>query len=292
MDFPVGYQAREHFENKQFNAGHALLNERRNAVRKALEPGDAAEARNAIGKALHTLQDFYAHSNWIEMHDATDTALTSYTGLGTSDNLNFCDPDPSARSCIGGNALTGPAGPKPGFFDCPDCKANLATAELTSGYFELPALTVPQGVKCAHGGRAESVFKSPRPYPGINKDSLACKWSPHFDSHHKAVQLSKAATREYFEQIKEDVTPSQLKLLFEVWPSIGFVIDTTGSMSDVIADTRAQANSIVNARLTSTLDPIKRDEPSLYVVVPFNDPSFGGTSSVIDLRHSKPSSGH
>lgn len=141
---------------------------------------------------------------------------------------------------------------------------------------------MPQGVKCAHGGRAESVFRSPRPYPGINKDSLACEWSPHFSSHSKAVQLSKAATREYFEQIRKDVTPSQLKLLFRVGPSIGFAIDTTGSMSDVIADTRAQAISIVNARLTSSLDPIKRDEPSLYVFAPFNDPTFGGTPAVVD----------
>lgn len=87
VDFPVGYQPHEHFDNEQFNAGHALLNERRNAVKKALEEGDAAEARNAVGKALHTLQDFYAHSNWIEMNDAKGVALTTYTGLGISDSF-------------------------------------------------------------------------------------------------------------------------------------------------------------------------------------------------------------
>ena len=282
VDFPVGYEAREHFDNEQFNAGQALLNERRDNVKTALEDGDAAAARNALGRALHTLQDFYAHSNWVELLVAKGGGLSTYDGLGTSDSLRFPESNPSARSCIACNALTGDVSPKPGFFECPDCKDNLATAGLTSGYFELPALTVPQGVKCAHGGRAESVIKSPRPYPGINKDSLACEWSPHFDSHNQAVQLSKEGTREYFRQIRKDVTPSQLKLLFGVGPSIGFAIDTTGSMSDVIADTRAQAISIVDARLTSTLDPIKRDEPSLYVVVPFNDPTFGGFPAVVD----------
>ncbi|KAL8706492.1 MAG: hypothetical protein Q9201_000477 [Fulgogasparrea decipioides] len=282
VDAPVGYQPREHFDNEQFNAGQALLNQRRTEAKKALEAGDAAEARNAVGKALHTLQDFYAHSNWVEMHVAKGAALDIYPGLGTSDTVHLADNDTSATSCIACNPLTGPAFPSSPFSACPDCDANLATEELTSGYFKEPDLTAPKGVKCAHGGRAEALFSDPRPFPGINKDSMACDFSPHFKRHSDAVQLSKAATRAYFEQIRNDVTPSQLKLLFGVGPSIGFAIDTTGSMSDVIADTRAQAISIVNARLTSKLDPIGRDEPSLYVVVPFNDPIFGGAPPMID----------
>ena len=93
VDFPGGgYQAREHFDNEEFNAGHALLNERRKAVKKALEAGDAAEARNTLGKALHTLQDFYAHSNWVELQEAKGALFTTYAGLGISDELSFSDP--------------------------------------------------------------------------------------------------------------------------------------------------------------------------------------------------------
>ena len=37
--------------------------------------GDLDKARGRIGDALHTLQDFYSHSNWIEMGKKEINAL-------------------------------------------------------------------------------------------------------------------------------------------------------------------------------------------------------------------------
>jgi hypothetical protein len=37
--------------------------------------GDLDKARGRIGDALHTLQDFYSHSNWIEMGKTEINAL-------------------------------------------------------------------------------------------------------------------------------------------------------------------------------------------------------------------------
>ncbi|KAJ3588637.1 hypothetical protein NHX12_009491 [Muraenolepis orangiensis] len=48
-----------------------------------------------------------------------------------------------------------------------------------------------------------------------------------------------------------------------------FVIDTTGSMSDEIRDVKAVTASLVDSKVGT------RDEPSLYILVPFSDPKFG-----------------
>uniref|UniRef100_H3D485 von Willebrand factor A domain containing 11 n=1 Tax=Tetraodon nigroviridis TaxID=99883 RepID=H3D485_TETNG len=48
-----------------------------------------------------------------------------------------------------------------------------------------------------------------------------------------------------------------------------FVIDTTGSMSDDIAEARKVVHDIIDSKKGT------QDEPSEYILVPFNDPGFG-----------------
>ncbi|XP_045569842.1 von Willebrand factor A domain-containing protein 7-like [Salmo salar] len=48
-----------------------------------------------------------------------------------------------------------------------------------------------------------------------------------------------------------------------------FVIDTTGSMSDDIAAVRETTSLIIDSKRGTP------DEPSAYILVPFNDPDFG-----------------
>lgn len=45
-----------------------------------------------------------------------------------------------------------------------------------------------------------------------------------------------------------------------------FVVDTTGSMADDISAVKDVTASLVDSKVGT------RDEPSLYVLVPFNDP--------------------
>ncbi|RVE63984.1 hypothetical protein OJAV_G00141750 [Oryzias javanicus] len=48
-----------------------------------------------------------------------------------------------------------------------------------------------------------------------------------------------------------------------------FVVDTTGSMGDDIAAVRSVTSTIIDNKVGT------EDEPSLYILVPFNDPDFG-----------------
>lgn len=47
-----------------------------------------------------------------------------------------------------------------------------------------------------------------------------------------------------------------------------FVIDTTGSMSDDIAEARKVVHDIIDSKKGT------QDEPSEYILVPFNDPGM------------------
>ena len=56
-----------------------------------------------------------------------------------------------------------------------------------------------------------------------------------------------------------------------------FVIDTTGSMSDDIEEARSVAYEIIDSKRGT------QDEPSEYILVPFNDPGMNHSSSLILL---------
>lgn len=57
-----------------------------------------------------------------------------------------------------------------------------------------------------------------------------------------------------------------------------FVIDTTGSMSDDIDQARAVVNQIIDSKKGT------QDEPSEYLLVPFNDPGMNLSTLLIMFR--------
>lgn len=114
---------------------------------------------------------------------------------------------------------------------------------------------------------------------GINKDSLNCFFSPHYFAHISAVELSVKASAQYIDDIFTDggLGDKEKKLLFGVGTTMAFVIDTTGSMSDIIAAVQEQSIAIASARLGTP------DEPIEYIVAPFNDPFTGPVATATDF---------
>jgi hypothetical protein len=157
----------DHFDDERFKDGNDRVMMERNAAKVDLQNGDYVAARKQIGFALHTIQDFYAHSNWIDL--GKDCC---------ADRLGFDDAFsniPIARS------------DEP---TCPDDPSTLLTDDLvllkarldprrplTSGYFPNSRPEIRQNHKCAHGGPDNS-FSATSPfrslvddyYTGINKD--------------------------------------------------------------------------------------------------------------------------
>lgn len=59
-----------HFDNEQFSKGARRLRDRFALATSAARSGNFRESRAQIGRCLHAIQDFYAHSNFVENHSA------------------------------------------------------------------------------------------------------------------------------------------------------------------------------------------------------------------------------
>nr|WP_315256779.1 hypothetical protein [uncultured Duganella sp.] len=227
------------------------------------DPINALGARDNLGSALHTIQDFYSHSNWVELGNSS-----AHPGVGRPGPLLFSGPTTAACSGFTDTGLT-----------CAN-SSNLVGSLLTSGYYGGEDRVKPGAFKCSHGGPLDKSSPSSDPIgyfrEGINKDTRYCDISPHSADHGTAAGAAIAGTQQFIEDIKAEITEPQLKALLGAGPTLAFSIDTTGSMGGIIAGVRASATSIVDARLGTD------EEPLQYVLAPFNDPGTGPTTATND----------
>jgi MYXO-CTERM domain-containing protein len=211
----------------------------------AASPNGAA-ARAETGRALHTLQDFYSHSNWVEL-GSTGT----HAEMGTSVISSFCAPNgflSGDRTC--GLLFTGTL-------------EQCGLQKLTSGYFPTipnpdPRVRQTPLGKCGHGFPGSA---------GINKDD------PSRTGHGMANALAAQATREFIDSILDAPgvagNDEAIRAYMDVGGSLGFVIDDTGSMGEEIAGV-IQAVSDIVALVAGGVR-----QPDRYVLVRFGDPDVG-----------------
>ncbi len=197
----------------------------------------AKRARQMLGRALHALQDFYSHSNWVDLGN---------TSISTE--------------LVKGNIVTLKA-------DEETCMSDLTTltkfglSDVTTGYYPNGETPTEIGkIKCSHGdGDGEHD-------PGINKDATTRL------NHNEARSLAIKATTQYVLSILMD---SRIKLDLEalrkfmmVGGDMGFVVDTTSSMEDEIAGVKESITKITNdTKKTSFFDN--------FVLTTFGDPQGG-----------------
>lgn len=232
-----------HFDDEAFAAGTSRLTALRASIISKITASspDGASARKDLGGALHTLQDFYAHSNWVELgNGGIDTRLGRSTYGGLALSVATCPSNPGA---LGGSGLT----------------------NLTSGWFKIP-LCVPPAGKCRHG---ISLPFLPDPCPsGLNKDDSSRTGYP------AARSLAVEASKDFLNQILDASgvagNAKAIKALMDIKSTLGMVIDTTGSMGGIIDNVKTQVAAIVNSVRGTD------DEPSQYLLQAFNDPSVPG----------------
>lgn len=174
----------------------ALVNERN---------GDLARAQ--LGRALHTLEDFYSHSNWVNLNGATHNPQL---GMSTLAAL-----PPTTQTC--GAILDGSL-------------VGAGLTSLTSGYF--PPTFKPGG-KCTHG----ILFGT-----GIHKDSPGREL--HESGRTAAVFGTSNFVNQILDAIAGN--DAALRAFMDVHPPVGFVIDNTGSMGPTIDGVKSAVATLVN----------------------------------------------
>uniref|UniRef100_A0A3Q1CL51 von Willebrand factor A domain-containing protein 7-like n=1 Tax=Amphiprion ocellaris TaxID=80972 RepID=A0A3Q1CL51_AMPOC len=253
VDRSLPLEAEYHFDNEAFQGGRTIITEGLFSVKANMRQRNFAAARQTLGRICHTLQDFYSHSNWVELGKTTPYSIL----IRPDEPLeNLAGPDiPTCKSCTGATMCADNILPEV-----------LSRGFITSGYFDIFSSVKPAG-KCSHGGQADKT-STVDPVGGINKDGVE---SGHGSFHDRAANLAVDATMELLEDIRVaagDRNFLQLMALSQA-PALCFVIDTTGSMRDDIESAKAVSFNIIDIRRET------QQEPSEYILVPFNDPDFG-----------------
>uniref|UniRef100_A0A0K8RUU1 Protein G7c-like n=1 Tax=Crotalus horridus TaxID=35024 RepID=A0A0K8RUU1_CROHD len=247
-----------HFDSELIHSANSWLLHVRKEILQAVHSEQYGIARKKLGQLLHSLQDFYSHSNWVEL--GNERIL-----------LHLVQPGHEIPSVAEAGIRT--------CHDCSEwtCKENLLDnlAVLTTGYYGSHP-EKPIG-KCSHGGRFdESRHQEPR--GGINKDSASSFFSPHHYLHQKAALLAQEASIHFLEKLWREIGSREFMRLLDISPTAGlsFVMDTTGSMGEEISAAKFQAREIIERRQGTP------QQPDFYLLVPFHDPSFGPVSKTSD----------
>ncbi|XP_041809022.1 von Willebrand factor A domain-containing protein 7-like [Chelmon rostratus] len=265
VDIRYALNASFHFDEEMFVQGRNIITEGILAIKASNKQENFEAARQKLGEVCHPLQDFYSHSNWVELGKKLPNSnlLRSDTSIG-----NIADEGrATCRSCDGD-----------------DCRNNILEdiiegEVLTSGYFGVVPLvsTKPKG-KCSHGGAVDQT-STIDPKGGINKDTLDAS---HGYLHTDAANLAIAATSELLEDIRGAAGDRPFLQMMGISKgsskALCFVIDTTKSMSDDIATVANVTSIIINSEVGT------ENEPALYILVPFNDPDFGPLIKTTDPK--------
>lgn len=227
-----------HFDGENFLEGQQRLIDLSAGVVSHLAADDVTSARRKLGEALHTVQGFYSHTNWVELGN-----VGAHPDLGREGRVLGPVAGPTEPTCNG---------------------SELITTKLTSGYYSGEDKKPLIEGKCRHGGQFD---KDSKDGSGINKDFHEYPaLSPHFEFHGAAVQAAVAGTEQYIRDIKEKVTHEQLGRLFGLGPALAVVMDISGSMEDIRGSLSDQVDAMIDARIGTD------QEPSEYVLVGFTDP--------------------
>ena len=171
-----------HCDAENFNRCNFVITSNLSATVQQIREDRLDAARENFGTALHTLQDFYAHSNWIELgHNELHPLLGKPGTIGDISPSIYngsTSDEPSCRELTLGLSCS---------------RNNLITSLLTSGYYSGQDRSRPAG-KCRHGGLLDL---SPG-IGGIAKDMSVCTGfftpdifdSPHSDNHPAAAALA------------------------------------------------------------------------------------------------------
>ncbi|XP_048024996.1 von Willebrand factor A domain-containing protein 7 [Megalobrama amblycephala] len=247
-----------HFDSESVEGATQMLREFWSQTVLLTQFKEYQGARRSLGQLFHSLQDFYSHSNWVEMGQQ---ALYLHLLHPEEPSVPVASADtPTCAACYR--------------FSCYNnlLEKMIRQTEplLTTGYFSTYPVKPPG--KCSHGGILDS-SRHQGAEGGINKDSTSPLFSPHHFLHKEAAHLATTATLRVLQDLRKEVGPKSFLRLFSVQqpPALVFVMDTTGSMFEEITAARRRAFSIIQAREKSQRTTL----PGTFILVPFHDPGFG-----------------
>lgn len=231
-----------HFDAEEMYKSNERVMNLTNKVYELINAKDYISALNVSAQALHTIQDFYAHSNWVEMgHENDINVLIGTENFRTLKVTDFSDNNTCVSNCsVIEIPCTDPiysvmeklflmVGVDPSVIKCPiryyNCFGNILVPDkLLSGYYGgqrfedgSPAAKPLNSNKCSHGGIFDVSTEIPA-IGGINKDCGYFLFSPHADLHLKASDLAIKHTEYFLNQIRSNIGDDEFGKLLLLKP--------------------------------------------------------------------------
>ncbi|CAF3711602.1 unnamed protein product [Rotaria sp. Silwood1] len=256
-DLKEMFKEASHFDSESFIGGSKLIMKRYQSTLDAIRKSDNYDqGRKTFGEMLHTIQDFYSHTNYIELEY---TSPSDVLGKRIFQGNEFASIE--TKTCI----------------SCDDeqCQINTnfdqiiqKTKLLTSGYFipigfNLLRKFKPKG-KCSHGGSFDST-QDDEPRGGINKDKLK---SIHGHLHYQAASMAYKATVNILTQLQQDIGDESFGLFLTLKKNLNSLIisiDTSCSIGNYVDLAKDISTNIINQY--SKLEYA----PHNYILISFNN---------------------
>ncbi|CAF1348949.1 unnamed protein product [Rotaria sordida] len=232
------FKEESHFDSESFIGGSKLIMKRYQSTLDAILKADNYDqGRKTFGEMLHTIQDFYSHTNFIELEYKSPSDVLGKRIFQIDEFASI-----NTKTCI----------------SCNDeqCQINTNIDEnihktklLTSGYFipigfNLFKKSKPKG-KCSHGGSFDST-QDDEPTGGINKDKLN---SIHGHLHYQAASMAYKATVKILTQLRQDISDESFALFLTLKKNLNSLIisiDTSCSIGNYIDLAKDISINIVN----------------------------------------------
>ena len=286
--------AAAHFDSEQFKAGQNRLINFRNRASSIIQCGQISDskednnARKFTGRLLHTLQDFYSHTNWIENWSGEVETTSPYRVLGEANKVidDVAELTNPCTDCRKVHTLRFRSVAKyfPGIesfstsvYECEDnLDSSLKSQKLlTSGYSHggkdtnNNVIEKPNG-KCSHGGVLDGSQDQPAK-GGINKDSIHPELASHYRYHEEAANVAQQHSYEFLLSMQNDVNNDQLfgdflGIKVELMTTIAAVIDETFKTSEDLTEIQA-----MSSQASADIQLYMPDITVQYILVPLND---------------------
>lgn len=206
-----------HADNNHLGAASARLRGKITTIRTSLASCERRDALDALGEALHTVQDVYSHSN------SVDNGIPVGDILNMEDGTAPCDPD-----------------------------NNFAPGGLVTGYFNLGGYFtgnqcrgIPEDM-CCHRDLNKDDADVPN---GDHHDDAVTAAE---EATRGYLDLVEDDIRDHY---PADTATQLLKMLKRKQRTVMFVIDTTGSMSTDISGVKSSVNSFLDGLISGDEAP-------------------------------------
>lgn len=284
-DFNKPYK---HFGNEKFKEDSKWLIDQQDDILAQLKiitkeneaanakEGAGLKARQLLGQALHTVQDFYAHSNWIELGHIKDTDTNKDLGVrrlcSYPDQVACADRDePTAKEVI--KIDNGLVSGKYVDYDQSILDPNLK--KLTSGYFMGVGISTSGSTSIREFCDAPKgkVYHGAFSCPGFNHDKPNDPKSNYIIAKALAIEASK----DYINLITEDLMKDQENGLERVKALMGIQDDSCKSQANQNKEEcKLKEGKSTGDPHLATFDGLKYDLQTIgeVILIKSNDGSF------------------